>query len=306
MLRKYDYYDRSKLLVSYDYNKKLLPNTGRPVEQLRYSKIIGSHMYVMSCTRPDIAFVVGMLSRFTSNPGKLHWDVVQRLMRYLKGTTDIWQVVAKPGDSWMWKQLIRTRDKAMALCGGENNLKLLISSCCKNSKLRISAIYNALLHSTNEVQWTKVVWGRLNIPKHSFISCLVFQDRLLTKDRLYRRGIINSNLCSLCDGACSESRNHLFFECAFSCEVWNSIMDWMDFNWRACHWHHVLEWFTVRQRGKGLKQLLKNLALTATIYYIWRERNVRIFQQKYRSTTQLIREIETDIWITILNNPLAR
>ena len=46
-------------------------------------------MYAMSCTRPDIAFAVGMLSRFTSNPGKLHWDAVQRFMRYLKGTTSL-------------------------------------------------------------------------------------------------------------------------------------------------------------------------------------------------------------------------
>ncbi|XP_020249449.1 probable phospholipid hydroperoxide glutathione peroxidase [Asparagus officinalis] len=56
MLRKYGYYDLPELSVPYDYNKKLRPNTGRPVEQLRYSKIIRSLMYVMSCTRPDIAF----------------------------------------------------------------------------------------------------------------------------------------------------------------------------------------------------------------------------------------------------------
>ena len=86
MLRKYGYNDFPELSVSYDYNKKLQPNTGRPVEQLRYSKIIRSLMYTMSYIRPNIAFVVGILSRFTSNPGKLHWDVVQRLMRYLKGT----------------------------------------------------------------------------------------------------------------------------------------------------------------------------------------------------------------------------
>ena len=72
ILRKYGYYDLPELSVPYDYNKKLRPNTGRPVEQLRYSKIIGSLMYAMSCTRPDIAFAIGMFSRFTSNPGKLH------------------------------------------------------------------------------------------------------------------------------------------------------------------------------------------------------------------------------------------
>ncbi|XP_077226419.1 secreted RxLR effector protein 161-like [Tasmannia lanceolata] len=40
----------------------------------------------MTCTRPDITFAVGMLSRFTSNPSKEHWNAVQRLMRDLKGT----------------------------------------------------------------------------------------------------------------------------------------------------------------------------------------------------------------------------
>ncbi|KAK8937509.1 hypothetical protein KSP39_PZI012186 [Platanthera zijinensis] len=45
-------------------------------------------MYATSCTRPDIAFSVGMLSRFTSSPGKEHWDALDRLMRYLKGTKD--------------------------------------------------------------------------------------------------------------------------------------------------------------------------------------------------------------------------
>lgn len=43
----------------------------------------------MSCIRPDIAFVVVMLSRFTSNPKKPHWDVIHRLMRYLKRTMSI-------------------------------------------------------------------------------------------------------------------------------------------------------------------------------------------------------------------------
>ncbi|KAL9268622.1 Secreted RxLR effector protein 161-like protein [Drosera capensis] len=36
--------------------------------------------------RPDIAFIAGMLSRFTSNPKKSHWVAIERLMRYLKGT----------------------------------------------------------------------------------------------------------------------------------------------------------------------------------------------------------------------------
>ena len=86
MLKKYGYFDLSEISVPYDYNKKLEPNTGRSVDQVLYSRIIGSLMYAMSCTRPNIAFAVGILSRFTSKPGKAHWDAIQRLMRYLKGT----------------------------------------------------------------------------------------------------------------------------------------------------------------------------------------------------------------------------
>ena len=89
MLKKYGYFDLSELFVPYDYNKKFRPNTGRPVRQLEYSKIIGSLIYTMSCTRSDIAFSVGMLSRFTSNPEKPHWDAVHRLMRFLKGNLNL-------------------------------------------------------------------------------------------------------------------------------------------------------------------------------------------------------------------------
>ncbi|XP_073222612.1 secreted RxLR effector protein 161-like [Cicer arietinum] len=40
----------------------------------------------MTCTRPDIAYVVGRLSRYTSNPSKEHWQAVNRVLKYLKGT----------------------------------------------------------------------------------------------------------------------------------------------------------------------------------------------------------------------------
>ncbi|GJT68971.1 zinc finger, CCHC-type containing protein [Tanacetum coccineum] len=51
-----------------DTSKKLMPNNGQAVSQLEYSRVIGYLMYAMTCTRLDIAFVVGKLSRYTSNP----------------------------------------------------------------------------------------------------------------------------------------------------------------------------------------------------------------------------------------------
>ena len=43
-------------------------------------------MYAMICTRPNIAFVVGVVSRYMSNPSKKHWEAVKGIMRYLNGT----------------------------------------------------------------------------------------------------------------------------------------------------------------------------------------------------------------------------
>ena len=49
---------------------------------------VGSLMYAMVCTRPNIAHAMGVLSRFMSKPGKDHWTTAKRVFRYLRGTSD--------------------------------------------------------------------------------------------------------------------------------------------------------------------------------------------------------------------------
>ncbi|MCO5556827.1 hypothetical protein L7F22_010380 [Adiantum nelumboides] len=46
-------------------------------------------MYAMVATRLDIAFAMGVVSRFMSNPGKKHWEAVKGVLRYLNGTKDM-------------------------------------------------------------------------------------------------------------------------------------------------------------------------------------------------------------------------
>jgi len=46
-----------------------------------------SHDFKCTCKRPDIAQVVGVLSRFMANPRWVHWDVLKRMFRYLRGTS---------------------------------------------------------------------------------------------------------------------------------------------------------------------------------------------------------------------------
>ena len=40
-------------------------------------------MYLMNCTRPDIAYIVSKLSRYTSNPSDEHWTALLRVLGYL-------------------------------------------------------------------------------------------------------------------------------------------------------------------------------------------------------------------------------
>ncbi|KAL3741695.1 hypothetical protein ACJRO7_017203 [Eucalyptus globulus] len=53
-----------------------------------YASAVGSLMYAQVCTRPDIAFAVGMLGRYQSNPGLDQWRAAKKVMRYLQGTKD--------------------------------------------------------------------------------------------------------------------------------------------------------------------------------------------------------------------------
>ena len=54
-----------------------------------YSSAVGSLMYAMVCTRPDIAHAVGVVSRFMVNPGKDHWEAVKWIFRYLRGSSKL-------------------------------------------------------------------------------------------------------------------------------------------------------------------------------------------------------------------------
>ena len=71
------------------FNLNQCPKNDFEREQMKnipYASTVGSLMYAQVCTRPDIAFIVGMLGRYQSNPGIEHWRAAKKVMRYLQGT----------------------------------------------------------------------------------------------------------------------------------------------------------------------------------------------------------------------------
>ena len=57
--------------------------------EVPYLSAIGALMYLANCTRPDIAFSVNLLARYSSAPTLRHWNGVKHLLRYLRGTSDM-------------------------------------------------------------------------------------------------------------------------------------------------------------------------------------------------------------------------
>ncbi|XP_062104449.1 secreted RxLR effector protein 161-like [Humulus lupulus] len=59
------------------------------MSKVSYSNAVDSIMYLMVCTRPNLAYAISVLSKYMSNPGRIHWLAMKWLSRYLVGSTKV-------------------------------------------------------------------------------------------------------------------------------------------------------------------------------------------------------------------------
>jgi hypothetical protein len=96
VLKRFNMEECKPIGTPLDVNSKLLKLTEEEFQGIQeemqgipYKAAVGSLMYAMVGTRPDLAFPVSMVSQFMSRAGPSHWMAVKRIMRYLKGTMDL-------------------------------------------------------------------------------------------------------------------------------------------------------------------------------------------------------------------------
>lgn len=77
ILNKYNYFDRKPAFKPHDPRVKLFKNTGDSVRQIKYKSIISRLRYAADCTRPDAAYSIGLLCRFTSRLSNEHWKAIE-------------------------------------------------------------------------------------------------------------------------------------------------------------------------------------------------------------------------------------
>jgi Reverse transcriptase (RNA-dependent DNA polymerase) len=85
---------RSFLHISYgiSLSESQCPRTREQIEKMKmvsYVLAIGSIMYVILCTRPDISYALSMTSRYQKDPGDDYWLAVKNILKYLRMTKDL-------------------------------------------------------------------------------------------------------------------------------------------------------------------------------------------------------------------------
>ncbi|GJR58704.1 retrovirus-related pol polyprotein from transposon TNT 1-94 [Tanacetum coccineum] len=89
VIDKFQHLNIEEANTPYESSCKLVKNNGRAIAQIEYASGIGCLMYATHCTRPDIAYAICKLSRYTSNPSQDHWKAIGRVFGYLKRTRQL-------------------------------------------------------------------------------------------------------------------------------------------------------------------------------------------------------------------------
>nr|GAT42892.1 polyprotein [Mycena chlorophos] len=152
--------------------REFCPSSDEKKDAMRnvpYRAVVGSLLWIANGTRPDIAYAVGVLSQFLSNPGRVHWEAAKRVVRYLKGTADARLTFGGTSDglvgysdsSWgsevlNWHSM---SGSAFTLHGGA-----ICWSAKKQSTVALStaeAEYIAMTRATKEAIWIRQFTGEL-------------------------------------------------------------------------------------------------------------------------------------------------
>ncbi|XP_021985804.1 uncharacterized protein LOC110881999 [Helianthus annuus] len=153
----------------------------------------------------------------------------------------------------------------------------------------------------NEVQWSSMVWFPQAIPRHSFFLWLLVNKKLKTQDVMARwcaSGNINFNLmcCSLCSLG-PDSHEHIFFECTYGSQVWNGVKDIAGLSSIANSWDMIFSHLV--QVANSKIAMISKLVVSVAGYFVWQERNFRLFTSKKRSADRLVDIILATVWMKL-------
>ncbi|GKC02313.1 retrovirus-related pol polyprotein from transposon TNT 1-94 [Tanacetum coccineum] len=154
----------------------------------------------------------------------------------------------------------------------------------------------------NEVEWFRVVWFSLQIPRHAIHLWLVIQRKLKNQDMLRQWDVSNSNLhmlCLLCDST-PNSHEHLFFECTFSSRVWDKLKEFTSTPNIPSDLNVIVDFIYPFAKMSSFRSAACKLVFAASSYFIWQERNFRLFKKIKRNPDQIVEMIKSSVRLKLL------
>nr|XP_043625569.1 uncharacterized protein LOC122596994 [Erigeron canadensis] len=106
-------------------------------------------------------------------------------------------------------------------------------------------------------------------------------------------------LCPFCKLQ-PDSHSHLFFECDYSMQVWKSVYMKAGLQQRSSDWNVIIQQLLPKARRKSMQNVLDKLLLAASVYFIWQERNARLFMQGSRNVNGVAEQILSTIRLKLL------
>jgi hypothetical protein len=156
------------------------------MKAVSYASAVGSLQYAQVCTRPDLAFVTGLLGRFQSNPRIEHWKLVKKVLRYLHGTKGLMMMYRRSGSlhivGYSDSDYAGDDRKSMSgyvftLVGGAISWKSSKQTVTTSSTLY--AEFVACYEATGQVNWLKKFIPCLNVLTTSIdhLSCTAIMNQ---------------------------------------------------------------------------------------------------------------------------------
>ncbi|XP_022019075.1 uncharacterized protein LOC110919105 [Helianthus annuus] len=155
-----------------------------------------------------------------------------------------------------------------------------------------------------------MVWYGQCIPRHSFHLWLVLKNKLKTQDRLavWEAGS-ETNLRLMCCPLCNygrDSRDHLFFQCTYAAKVWNIVNRRIDMGNVNDTWNSILVWIEQNSASKKLEHIVCKLVVAASAYFIWQERNNRLFSNVQRNEDTVAQVVLDMVRLRIMGFKIGR
>ncbi|GKD37780.1 RNA-directed DNA polymerase, eukaryota, reverse transcriptase zinc-binding domain protein [Tanacetum coccineum] len=232
------------------------------------------------------------------------WVNIERL----KGRS-VWEIQCDGNSSMGWRSIMSLRDKVREhiwwKIGNGNSVSAWHDKWSNASPLsdivsareRFSTGLNnnntiPIFHSNTD---DKAVWITNNGDVRKFEMKAIWNDlcnegvdvewysmrKLLTQDRIMVWKPNEDLKCALCK-KCPDTHNHLLFSCEYSNSVWKKLLSMLNVRLSDV-WDNIVAEMISLPRNKNIRSITRKLVCSAAVYYIWQERNNRLFKREERS-----------------------